>query len=143
MVMRKKTIVLAIAMFALGAAVASAQSFRQILRVGGAVAVADRLGPQIDTALNQVTGQRNLGHEAATKVVPVLSVGQGRFIGIVQVAGPAQAIEETQAVAQIETRLPLIGGSRAKILIPINTRSVTNMRRVSGVGVSSVIDMPL
>lgn len=141
--MNRKTVVLALVMFALGVAVASAQSFRQILRIGGAVAVADRLGPQIDSALNSATGQRNLGTEAATKVVPILSVGERKFIGIVQVAGPSDAVGQTQAVAQIETRIPLIGGSRARVLIPINTRSVTNMRRVSGVGVASVIDMRL
>jgi hypothetical protein len=122
---------------------ASAQTFRQILKVGGAVAVADRLGPQIDGALNKLTGQRNLGAEADTKIVPVLSVGQGKFIGIVQVAGPTDAIKSTTAVAQLETRVPLIGGSRARALVPISTRSVTNMKRVSGVGVSAVIDLPL
>jgi hypothetical protein len=141
--MKWRWIVLSGVMFVMGVGVGSAQSFRQILRLGGAVLVADRLGPQIDSALNSVTGQRNLGLEADTKVVPILSVGQGKFVGIVQVAGPKEAIGQTQAVAQLETRLPIIGGSRAKVLVPINTRSVTNMRRVSGVGVSSVIDMPL
>lgn len=122
---------------------ASAQNFRQILRVGGAVAVADRLGPRIDRTLNNLTGQRNLSARADTKIVPVLSVGQGTFIGIVQVAGPANAVRNTTAVAQLETRVPLIGGSRARVLVPISTRSVTNMRRVNGVGVSAVIDLPL
>lgn len=122
---------------------ASAQNFRQILRVGGAVAVADRLGPRIDRTLNNLTGQRNLSARADTKIVPVLSVGNGAFIGIVQVAGPANSVRNTTAVAQLETRVPLIGGSRARVLVPISTRSVTNMRRVNGVGVSAVIDLPL
>jgi hypothetical protein len=122
---------------------ASAQNFRQLLKVGGAIAVADRLGPRIDQALNRLTGQRNLGLDGDTKIVPVLSVGQGKFIGIVQVAGPTDAVRRTTAVAQLETRVPLIGNSRARVLVPISTRSVTNMRRVSGVGVSAVIDLPL
>jgi hypothetical protein len=75
--------------------------------------------------------------------VPVLSVGQGAFVGIVQVAGPKDAVAQTQAVAQLETGLPVIGNSRARVMVPINTRSATNMRRVSGVGVSAVIDLPL
>jgi hypothetical protein len=141
--MYKRTVVLAGLMFVLGVGVASSQSFRQLLKVGGAVAVADRLGPQIDSTLNKVTRQRDLGETMDTKIVPVLSVGQRKHIGIVQVAGPKAAVDQTRAVAQFETRVPLIGGSRARILIPINTRSVTDMKRVSGVGVSSMIDMRL
>jgi hypothetical protein len=59
----------------------------------------------------------------------------------VQVAGPKDAIDQTQAVAQFETRVPMIGGSRAKVMVPIATRSVTNMKRVSEVGVAAIIDM--
>ena len=42
------------------------------------------------------------------------------------------------AVAQLETRVPLIGNSRARVLVPIRTRSATNMSRVSGVGGSAL-----
>ena len=141
--MKRKIILAVVLATVFMAGAASAQVFRQILKVGGAVAVADRLGPQIDSAINSLTNQRNLGAEAETKIVPVLSVGQGKFIGIVQVAGPRDAVNQTTAVAQLETRLPLVGNSRTRVLVPINARSATNMRRVNGVGVSAVIDLRL
>ncbi len=131
----------ALALFTAGAA--SAQIFGQLLKVGGAVLVADKLGDGIDKVINKVTGQNNLDADVDTKVVPILSVGDGKFVGIVQVAGPREGVEDTKAVAQFETRVPLIGGSRAKILIPINARSPTSMKRVKGVGVSAIIDLKL
>lgn len=141
---RRTTVMIALLAFVLGAGIANAQLFRQLLTVGGAVLVADQLGPQIDSAINGITGQRNLDHqEAATKIVPILSVGEGAFVGIVQVAGPKESVDTVRAVAQLEGRVPLIGGSRAKVMVPINVRTVTNMRRVSGVGISAIIDLRL
>ncbi len=123
----------------IGVGVASAQ-LDQIFKVGGAIVIADRFGGQINTVLNKVTGQKNLAEsDLASKVVPILSLGSRKAVGIVQVSGTQAAIDQTKAVAQIDTKLPL-GGS-ARVLIPINTRSTDNPKRVPGVGVSAIIDI--
>ena len=102
---RRNSTLAAVALIAFGVGTASAQLGR-ILKVGGAIAIADHLGPQIDSVLNKVTGQKNLaGAGIATKIVPLT-------------------------------------GS-ARVLIPIATRSVTNAKRVPGVGVSAIIDIKL
>ncbi|RYX81511.1 hypothetical protein EON83_23840 [bacterium] len=135
----KRSTALGIAALLLSVGVASAQLDR-ILKVGGAIAVADKFGGQINSALNKVTGQKNLeGSGITSKVVPVLSMGNRKAIGIVQVSGSKEAVDQTKAVAQIDTKLPLSGNAR--VLIPINTRSVVNPTRVPGVGVSAVIDI--
>ncbi len=65
---------------AFGAGSASAQ-LNRILKVGGAIVVADKFGPQINSALNKATGQKNLsGSGIASKVVPVLSLGNRKAI---------------------------------------------------------------
>lgn len=139
---RKSAIALTLA-FAMGAG-ATAAPWSKIFKVGGAIVIADKLGPQIDKALSLATGQKKLsGQDIATKVVPVLSLGKGGAIGIVQVSGTQDAVDRTQAVAQIETDFKIVGKVRAKILIPIDSRSLSNIKRVPGVGVSALIDINL
>ncbi|BCM88600.1 hypothetical protein IAD21_00434 [Abditibacteriota bacterium] len=135
----KRSTALGVATLLIGAGVASAQ-LGSILKVGGAILIADKFGGQINSVLNKATGQKNLADAGiASKVVPILSLGSRKAVGIVQVSGSQAAIDQTKAVAQIETKLPLSGNAR--ILIPINTRSVTDFKRVPGVGVSAVIDI--
>jgi hypothetical protein len=111
---------------------------------GGAIAlVVDRFGPQIDRAINTLTGNRNLSLGQATKVVPILSVGSGSYLGAVQVAGPSDKLDTVKAVAQLEGRVNVIGGVRLRALIPIAARSVSNLKRVPGVGVSALVDIKL
>jgi len=114
-----------------------------LLKVGGSVVAAEKLGPQINSALNKVVGAKKLGTTAATKVVTILSVGTGGYVGLAQVAGPRSAVNRVKAVAQIETGISVLGNVRGKILIPIDAKSITNMRRVNGVGVTAVIDIKL
>jgi hypothetical protein len=135
----KRSTALGAAVLLLGAGMASAQ-LDKVIKAGGAIAVANRYGSQINSALNKVTGQKKLSSSGiSTKVVPVLSLGSRKAVGLVQVSGSKKAVDQTKAVAQIETRLPL--KVNARVLIPINTRSYVNPKRVAGVGVSAVVDM--
>ena len=111
---------------------------------GGAVAlVVDKFAPQINSGINSLTGNRHLEVGQATKVVPILSMGNGSYLGAVQVAGPQDRLNQVKAVAQLEGKFNVIGGIRLRALIPIAARSVTNLKRVSGVGVSALVDIKL
>ncbi|GIV02334.1 MAG: hypothetical protein KatS3mg015_1164 [Fimbriimonadales bacterium] len=56
--------------------------------------------------------------------------------------GPASQVNKVRAVAQVEGKV--FGGVvRIKALIPVSTTSVTNIRRVDGVGVSAIIDVKI
>ena len=125
-----------------GAGAASADIFGSIVKIGGAVLVADKFGPQIDSVLRKVTGQKNFAQQGiATKVVPVISLGSRKAVGIVQISGSPQGIDQTKAVAQLSANLPIVNNVQGRVLIPVDTRTVTNMKRVPGVGVSAVIDL--
>src|SRR5262245_4966197 len=82
-------------------AVATAQ-LGSVLK-GGAIALAvDRFGPQMNDGINRLTGNKHLEVGLATKVVPILSVGSGSYLGAVQVAGSQEKIDQVKAVAQLE-----------------------------------------
>ena len=111
---------------------------------GGAVALAvDKFGPQINKGINSLTGNKHLSPEQATKVVPILSLGSGSYLGAVQVTGAEEQVDQVKAVAQLEGNLNVLGRIRLRALIPISTRSTQSIKRVPGVGVSALVDLKL
>jgi hypothetical protein len=115
----------------------------KILKGGAIALVVDRFGPQINQGINKLTGARNLSPGQATKVVPILSIGSGSYLGAVQVTGAERDLEKVKAVAQLEGRVNVIGGVRLRALVPIAARSVSSLKRVPGVGVSALVDIKL
>jgi hypothetical protein len=111
------------------------------LVVGGGAVVTAIAGP-INEFINTVTFNKGAQLQGATKVVPIVSMGDGSHIGAAQVGGTSKsAVNQTQAVAQLETSFR---GIRVKILIPIDSLNpLKQFRRVQGVGVTAVIDVKI
>ena len=112
-----------------------------ILKVGGIALVVDKFGPQLDKFINKLTVNTNVPADVGTKVVPIISVGKGGYIGAAQVMGPKDAVERVKAVAQLEGSFS--GRTfRIKALIPVGSKDVgKGINRVQGVGISAVIDV--
>jgi len=142
----EKRLLKAVVLTAVVSSVVSTVAYAQLGTVlkGGAIAFAvDQFGPQINDALNKLMGSKNLGLNQATKVVPILSIGSGGYLGAVQVAGPTESVDRVKAVAQLEGKVKAIGEVRLRALVPIAARSVSNLKRVPGVGVSAMVDIKL
>lgn len=123
--------------FAGGTAV-QAFNLGSILKVGGISVLVSKYGDSINDFLNKLLMKNGVGTDYATKVVPILSVGTGKYIGAVQVVGPTEQVDKVKAVAQLEGTFN--GIARANALIPIESLSISNLSRVQGVGVSATID---
>ena len=107
---------------------------------GGIVGVGvDKYGPSINSFLNKLLNQKNLGTTYATKVVPIVSLGNGSRVGAAQVTGPTA--ERVKAVAQVEGSFNNI--ARAKGLVPVDSANPAGASRIQGVGVSAVIDLKI
>ena len=89
--------------------------------------------------INSLMAKNGVSSEYATKVVPIITMGDGSYAGAAQVIGPQALVDQTKAVLQVEAEF---SGStfRVKGLIPINSKSITSFSRVQGVGVSAQID---
>lgn len=110
---------------------------------GGAIAVVvDRLGKDIDRFINDLTNTKP-DKNFATKVVPIISVGRGTYVGAVQVMGKPELVKKVQAVAQLEG--DFMGREvRVRALVPISTKNPgRKLDRVEGVGISGIIDIRL
>lgn len=142
---RKKIIVLALVLLLAVAAVPAAQAINLggIVKIAGIGLLVDQFGPQLNSFINALMAQHNATPEFATKVVPILTVGvlgNSGYIGAAQVMGPQNLVDRVQAVVQVESSF---NGNmfRIKGLIPIDSKVPVNFTRVSGVGVSAMIDV--
>lgn len=119
----------------------SANLLTQALKLFGIGYVVSHFGPQIDKFITNLAGQRGVEWEGATKVVPIVSVGQGLFVGAAQIVGEPTQVDKVKAVGQMEATISSI---RGKLLVPVDTSNPSkNVSRVNGVGVSALIDFDI
>lgn len=139
----KKWIAVALACgFVLGNGMPSASAgiFDKVLK-GGAVGYAvDATAPALNNAINTVTAKYGVGTTDATKVVPIISVGDGSRAGAAQVSGPQAKVDQVKAALMIEQT---VLGVRCKVLLPVDNVSYKNVNRVQGVGVSASLDIKI
>lgn len=114
-----------------------------VLKGAGIILVINQFGDELNKFINKLTVNKGVGVEDRTKVVPIISVGQGGYAGAAQVSGPAHLVDKVKAVAQLEANMS--GKTfRIKVLVPVATTDVVrDIKRISGVGVSAVIDVRL
>ena len=107
---------------------------------GGALVKA--IGPQLNDFINTLTFNRGVRFDGYTKVVPIVSIGNGTRIGAAQVGGVTKdALDRVKAVGQLEGEFNRI---RAQALIPIDSENpLQQFKRVQGVGVTAIIDIKL
>ena len=117
-------------------------SLGDILKGGGVAFVVSKFSTPLNNFINTITLKHGSSTEYATKVVPIITIGGGTYIGAAQVTGEQGLIDQTKAVLQIEAAF---GGNqfRVKTLIPIDSENPTNFSRVQGVGVSALIDVKI
>jgi hypothetical protein len=137
-----RQVVVASLVLTVGAAALHAQ-LGSILKGGAVLMLVRQFGKQINDGINTALMNRKWENRQATKVVPIVSIGGGVYVGAAQVIGEESAVQKVEAVAQLELDLP--GKARAKVLVPVDKVGFnpTEMQRVYGVGVSAVIDLKL
>ena len=131
-----------VAGFALGNAMPVAQAglLDKVLKGGAVGYVVDATAPALNNGINAVTAKYGVSTTDATKVVPIISVGDGSRAGAAQVSGPQAKVDQVKAALMIEQT---IIGVRCKVLIPVDNVSYKNVNRVQGVGVSASLDVKI
>jgi hypothetical protein len=123
--------------------VAHADLLGSVLKGAGIGVLVKQFQRPLNDGINKLTGSAGAGQYEATKVVPIVSIGQGGYAGAVQVSGPKVQVNQVQAVGQVEGSV--VGDRfRLKALIPITTEKPTDLKslkRVKGVGVSAIVDV--
>lgn len=109
---------------------------------GGAIGVlVDQFAGPLNDGINAITAKYPISENYSTKVVPIITVGDGSRAGAAQVSGPKEQVDKCKAALQLEASF--FGSFRAKILVPVDRVDITNVNRVQGVGVSAQIDVKI
>ena len=141
--MRHLYVGVAIVVIALTGTVALAVNLGEILlKTVATGVVVNAVAKPADKGINTLLMNRNLPPGTATKVVPVLSVGEKGYVGMVQVAGSKSLVNNAKSVVQVETSFAN-KQYRIKLLMPMNSVNPIGVSRVKGLGVSALIDMAL
>jgi len=103
--------------------------------------VVQRFGGEINKAINTLLNQRGIRYEGVTKVVPIVSLGSGAYMGAAQIQGEESLVRQARGVVQVEVPL---GRVRGKALVPVNSLTPgRGYKRIRGTGVTAVIDFRL
>ena len=130
-------VVLGLLCAGLGAVNAWAIGLGDVLKVGGVAFLVSQYNEPIDKFINNALGERNAAVQGATKVVPILSLGGGGYVGAAQVVGNPENVKRVKAVIQVEGNF---GSVRAQVLLPTEVDKSKNPDRAKGVGVSAVVE---
>lgn len=112
------------------------------VKIGGVKLAVDEFGEEINDLINKVLDNNDASVDAATKVVPIISVIGNKHVGAAQIVGPSEAVDKVGAVAQLETSF-MDKMFRIKAMVPVEGEDVNDINRVMGVAVSAVIDIKL
>ena len=137
----KSLILLAAILVSLTVSVGYGSLLGKVVKVGGVAFVVDKFGGQINSFVNKLTANKNVGTQQATKVVPIITLGSGGYIGAAQVMGTKLNVAKCKAVVQIEGNALFGGNIRAKALVPVGSKTPSKIKRIYGVGVSAIIDI--
>ncbi len=126
-------------------AVQASNLLEQLLKTFGIGFVVDKFAGEINNFINTLTLNSGIEVQNSTKVVPIITIGSGTYVGAVQVSGPANAVKKVEAVAQLEGNFRE-GAFRIRALVPINTKNpadIKNIERINAVGVTALIDIDI
>lgn len=112
------------------------------IKIVGIDILVDKFGSKLNKFINQFMDNNDVSTNSASKVVTIVSPIGNKHIGAAQVVGSKQAVAKVGAVAQLETSF-MDKLFRIKVLIPIEGKDASQLKRVPGVGVSAVIDVKI
>ncbi len=145
--MKNKTIIstciVAILAMTMGMGIGNAFKLGDILKVGGIVYIVDKFSSNINDFVNKLLINKGLEVKETTKVVPILSVGEGTYVGACQVSGDKKDVDKCNCVIQYEDDTVFGSKIRVRALVPCATRSTKNVKRLNGVGVSAMVDVKI
>ena len=129
-----------------GQALPASAQVGEILKGAAIGVLVNQFGGQIDRFVNTLTGNKPDGLRETTRVVPIISIGEGAFVGAVQITGPKNKVDKVRGVARVEGSTKIGNELRVTALVPISTTKATDissLSRVKGVGISAIIDYRL
>jgi len=115
----------------------------QILTGGAAILGVRAVAGPLNNFINTVMLANHVGNQDKTKVVPIVTIGSATYVGAAQVSGPANAVNNVQAVGSFAAAWNN-NVWQVRALVPVDRLNVLQgFKRVYGAGVDAVINAKL
>jgi hypothetical protein len=137
------SVTLLVCVLAAGVGLAIEEDLETLLKLFGIGYVVTLLDDELNGFINDLLHTKNVACREMTKVVPIVSIGSGKYVGAAQVTGAKEKLSKVKAVAQgeLSTRPLRDYDVRLKVLLPVETSNAwEGIKGVSGVEVSAIID---
>ncbi len=115
----------------------------KVLTGAGIVLLIKQFGGALNDFINTLLMNKGAATRDATKVVPILTLGQGIEAGACQVSGPAEAVKRVQVVLAIAATFDKGKRFNVQALVPSASLNPATLDRVYGVGITAIIDYRL
>ncbi len=115
----------------------------KLIKGAGIVLLIQQFGGALNDFINTILMNHGAAVRDATKVVPILTFGQGVEAGACQVSGPKDAVKRVKLVLSIASTFDKGHRFNVQALVPSASMNPTKLDRVAGVGVSAIIDYRL
>lgn len=118
-------------------------SIEKVLKGAGIILLVKQFGGELNNFINTLLINKGAAIREATKVVPILTFGQGVEAGACQVSGSSEAVSKVQVVLSVAAMLDKGHKFNVQALVPSSSLNPTKLDRVNGVGISAIIDYKL
>ncbi len=115
------------------------EDIKAVAKSVGIIALVKQFGPALNDAANKALSDKSVPNIEATKVVPILTVGDGLDAGACQITGPKEKVDQVKMVYAIESTLDKGEKFYIQGLVPSTSMNPAKIDRVYGVGVVSMI----
>ncbi|RCK81327.1 MAG: hypothetical protein OZSIB_2196 [Candidatus Ozemobacter sibiricus] len=115
----------------------------KVLTGAGIILLIKQFGGALNDFINTLLLNKGAANREATKVVPILTLGQGIEAGACQVSGPPDAVAKVQVVLAIAATFDKGKRFNIQALIPSASLNPAKLDRVYGVGITAIIDYRL
>ena len=114
----------------------------KVVKVGGIGFLVKKFGPDMNKVINTLLLQKGVRYSGRTKVVPVITVGNGAYVGAAQVQGEEAQLKLVKYCATLE--IPL-GKVRGKAYFPVKSliSGGSIFKPIKGAGVTAIIDFKI
>lgn len=109
----------------------------------GIILLIQQFGGALNSFINTILLNHGAANRDATKVVPILTLGQGIEAGACQVSGPQEAVNRVKVVLSLAATFDKGHRFNIQALVPSGSMNPLKLDRVHGVGITAIIDYRL
>lgn len=115
----------------------------KVLKTIGIGVVVSQMAGALNDFINTLMLNKGAPNRDMTKVVPIVTLGQGIEAGAAQVSGPKEMVDRVKNVISISTAFDKDKRGQVQGFVPNESQNPLEIRRVYGVGITAIVDYRL